>query len=57
MARIHLRLTQENVASLLGCSQQMIEVIERGKTHGKFLMKYLILLKKNGISIDDIFKE
>lgn len=50
-----LKLTETDVSSVLGCTQQTINYIEAGKAHGKFFASYLAFLHRKGIDINSIF--
>ncbi len=55
--RTSLNISQSEVASALECSQQSINSIEKGRTFGIIIIKYMRFLKQKGISIDSLFED
>lgn len=53
--RHQLLLTESDISTILWCSQQTINFIESGKTHGKWFAAYLLYLRRKGFDINTVF--
>ena len=55
LCRRRLGLSESEVSKILNCSQQQVNVIEAGKSFGKYFAAYLLYLRERECDLNELF--